>query len=187
MSDIWYLINDPCSVDPELLRIYRWCHQWIEAFGYPTVFDPSEAEAATSIPRARVVEIFEQMVVEGFAVKHAERPDGAWWMNLIMHREVRRQERDERLRLEPRLDKEGKAKPLPPERKRNVPLGLRWDILERDRHQCRKCGRKASDGISLVIDHITPYSKGGLTTAENLQVLCNECNTGKRNKLEIVA
>lgn len=60
--------------------------------------------------------------------------------------------------------------------------GLRMKILRRDGFRCRMCGASASDGTSLHIDHITPVSRGGRTTAENLQTLCQTCNIGKSNK-----
>ena len=31
-------------------------------------------------------------------------------------------------------------------------------------------------------DHITPWSEGGKTTYENLQMLCKDCNRRKSNK-----
>lgn len=67
-------------------------------------------------------------------------------------------------------------------RKRNIPLGLRFKVLERDKGKCKLCGRSPKEGIKLHVDHIDPFSKGGLTILENLQTLCDECNIGKSNK-----
>lgn len=41
-----------------------------------------------------------------------------------------------------------------------------------------------SDGqeVQLTLDHIIPASKGGVKILENLQILCNVCNTKKGNK-----
>jgi hypothetical protein len=65
---------------------------------------------------------------------------------------------------------------------RAIPAGLRYQVLERDR-VCRLCGRgPGQDGVQLHIDHIQPYSLGGLTVLTNLQVLCNKCNLGKGNR-----
>lgn len=55
---------------------------------------------------------------------------------------------------------------------------LRWAILVRDGHRCRGCGATAQES-RLHVDHIVPWSKGGLTVAENLQTLCDDCNIGK--------
>jgi hypothetical protein len=60
--------------------------------------------------------------------------------------------------------------------------GLRMDILRRDMFRCKMCGAAASDGATLHVDHINPVSKGGKTTAANLQALCQSCNIGKSNK-----
>lgn len=67
---------------------------------------------------------------------------------------------------------------------RTIPLGLRYDILRRDKFSCTLCGRvPKTHNITLQIDHIIPFN-GSNTVAENLRTLCNECNNGKSNKIE---
>jgi hypothetical protein len=70
------------------------------------------------------------------------------------------------------------------EDRRTIPMGLRYKILSRDKFKCVKCGASpATDPICrLHIDHILPFSKGGKTTLENLQTLCENCNLGKGNR-----
>lgn len=64
---------------------------------------------------------------------------------------------------------------------RNVGWRLRYHVLERDRFSCRACGLSPATtaGTVLHIDHIIPWSKGGLTSEANLQALCERCNVGK--------
>ena len=71
---------------------------------------------------------------------------------------------------------------------RNVNLRLRYFILQRDNYKCKRCGNSpAMDGtITLHIDHITPWSKGGETAAGNLQTLCSNCNFGKSNLIWVI-
>lgn len=66
---------------------------------------------------------------------------------------------------------------------REVPAGLRYKVLKRDNFKCCACGASpAKDpSVDLHIDHIIPWSKGGETTLDNLQVLCSKCNLGKSN------
>lgn len=59
---------------------------------------------------------------------------------------------------------------------------LRFNVLKRDGYRCKICGATVNDGIKLEVDHIVPVSKGGKTTIENLQTLCERCNRGKRTK-----
>ncbi len=59
---------------------------------------------------------------------------------------------------------------------------LRYKVLDRDGHRCKKCGRSPQDGIILHVDHINPISKGGKTNLGNLQTLCADCNLGKSNR-----
>ena len=63
-------------------------------------------------------------------------------------------------------------------------LSLRYQVLNRDKFKCVKCGRSPANdpSIELHIDHIVPYSKGGETILDNLQTLCQHCNLGKGNK-----
>lgn len=65
---------------------------------------------------------------------------------------------------------------------RNIPLSLRFKVLERDNGRCKLCGKNPMDGVKLHVDHVVPYSLGGLTVLENLQTLCMDCNLGKGNR-----
>ena len=62
---------------------------------------------------------------------------------------------------------------------RNINWRLRALVLMRDGARCRLCGVTPQDGVKLHVDHIKPWSKGGETILENLQVLCEICNIGK--------
>ncbi|HEC1650031.1 TPA: HNH endonuclease [Yersinia enterocolitica] len=54
---------------------------------------------------------------------------------------------------------------------------IRERIKSRDGEKCNYCGSVHN----LEIDHITPVSKGGNSTDDNLQVLCKACNLLKFN------
>jgi len=66
-------------------------------------------------------------------------------------------------------------------RVRKVDLRMRYMVLKRDKYKCVLCGRSpAKDAsVELHVDHIVPFSKGGLCVMENLQTLCEMCNFGK--------
>ena len=66
---------------------------------------------------------------------------------------------------------------------RFISAKLRYQVLKRDNFKCCACGASpAKDpAVKLHIDHIIPWSKGGETTLENLQILCSRCNIGKRD------
>ena len=66
-------------------------------------------------------------------------------------------------------------------RSRQIPASLRFRVLERDR-RCLACGATPESGARLHVDHVTPYSSGGLTVEGNLQALCADCNIGKGNR-----
>jgi len=55
---------------------------------------------------------------------------------------------------------------------------LRFEILRRDGHACRYCGRAAPD-VRLTIDHVRPEALGGTDEPENLVTACIDCNAGK--------
>ncbi len=68
------------------------------------------------------------------------------------------------------------------------PSSMRGNISNRVRAQvlapqrCAQCGKTPlEDRIKLVIDHKMPISWGGNDAIENLQPLCEGCNSGKRD------
>ena len=52
-------------------------------------------------------------------------------------------------------------------------------VWNRDGGRCVYCGSTEN----LHLDHIIPFSKGGDTSVENLQLLCQKCNLQKSNKI----
>lgn len=66
-----------------------------------------------------------------------------------------------------------KTKRLPSDR-------LKVQVLMRDGNKCRLCGITLI-GDNIHFDHIKPWSKGGETVLENLQVLCDTHNLAKGN------
>lgn len=62
---------------------------------------------------------------------------------------------------------------------------LRKEILKRDNYTCQVCGNSTYNepNLLLEIDHKLPLSKGGITSEDNLQVLCWRCNRHKGNKV----
>lgn len=62
--------------------------------------------------------------------------------------------------------------------KRNPSGRLKVQVLIRDGNKCRLCGITVT-GENIHFDHIKPWSKGGETVLENLQVLCDVHNLAK--------
>ena len=92
---------------------------------------------------------------------------------------------------------------LVPEKKKRMglSLSLRYDILDRDAHTCRYCGR-SSPAVKLHVDHVISQSSwrekfGSLTGPQtidglkyedvndrrNLITSCSDCNLGKSAKI----
>ena len=69
---------------------------------------------------------------------------------------------------------------------RNPSLRLKFKVMRRDRFCCCYCGTSPANsvGVLLHVDHVVPWSKGGETTLDNLQTLCEQCNLGKSNLVE---
>jgi 5-methylcytosine-specific restriction endonuclease McrA len=59
---------------------------------------------------------------------------------------------------------------------------LRYKVLQRYGATCQCCGATRKDGVRIHVDHIKPRSRyPSLELDENnLQVLCEPCNMGKR-------
>lgn len=59
------------------------------------------------------------------------------------------------------------------------PAFTRFNVFLRDRFACQYCGERDE----LTFDHVTPRSKGGQTTWENVVAACSPCNLMKGDKL----
>lgn len=59
-----------------------------------------------------------------------------------------------------------------------VSKSLRFQVLRRDNHACRYCGRSAPE-VRITVDHVVPEALGGPDTPENLVAACSDCNSGK--------
>jgi 5-methylcytosine-specific restriction endonuclease McrA len=57
------------------------------------------------------------------------------------------------------------------------------DIKLRFHNACAYCGVPESSSIKLTRDHLTPVTKGGLHTKENIVPACQPCNARKGAKL----
>lgn len=58
---------------------------------------------------------------------------------------------------------------------------MRSYAFEIQNHKCKSCG-KVCTLDEMEADHITPWSKGGKTEANNCQMLCIDCNRRKSDK-----
>lgn len=47
---------------------------------------------------------------------------------------------------------------------------------------CSHCGTSGDESNPLTADHILPLARGGLSTLDNLQTLCRDCNSRKRDR-----
>ncbi|MCK4899161.1 MAG: HNH endonuclease, partial [Anaerolineales bacterium] len=56
---------------------------------------------------------------------------------------------------------------------------IKHAVFRRDGGRCQRCGTTKN----LQYDHKIPYSRGGETTIDNLQLLCKKCNQRKKDKM----
>lgn len=66
-----------------------------------------------------------------------------------------------------------------PALKRSAKKELRKKIIRRDKSVCRYCGLLLLTASEITLDHIIPFSRGGLTIKKNLVVSCVSCNLHK--------
>jgi 5-methylcytosine-specific restriction endonuclease McrA len=90
-------------------------------------------------------------------------------MALVLDRERRRQRKLDRAHAA--LAQEDDVSP----RREPIPREVRRAVFERDGGRCVDCG----GNFDIQYDHVIPFSMGGASTAENLQILCADCNREK--------
>ena len=64
-------------------------------------------------------------------------------------------------------------------RRESIPEDVKMVVWARDGGTCVRCGSKQN----LHFDHIIPVVKGGASSAENIQLLCQLCNLRKADKI----
>jgi hypothetical protein len=88
--------------------------------------------------------------------------------------------------IEPAPAEHASTAPIRPssEERRDIPLGMRFKVLIRDRFKCVLCGDHPARNADCVlhVDHIMPWSRGGKTRQDNLRTLCAACNVGRGNR-----
>ena len=62
------------------------------------------------------------------------------------------------------------------------PAFTRFNVFLRDSFTCQYC-KKQHATHDLTFDHVTPRSRGGLTSWENVVAACRTCNTHKGSRL----
>ncbi len=63
----------------------------------------------------------------------------------------------------------------------NIDAKTRYRIMQRDNSICQRCGRGISDKVKLAVDHKIPVDMSGDGSDDNLWILCEECNLGKKH------
>jgi 5-methylcytosine-specific restriction endonuclease McrA len=58
---------------------------------------------------------------------------------------------------------------------RYIPANIKREIWLKAQGRCENC----RSTFALEFDHIIPFAKGGLTSKENLRLLCRNCNQRK--------
>jgi 5-methylcytosine-specific restriction endonuclease McrA len=56
-----------------------------------------------------------------------------------------------------------------------IPRDVKLAVYERDDGRCVECG----SNFDIQYDHVIPFSLGGASTVENLQIPCSDCNRKK--------
>ncbi len=62
---------------------------------------------------------------------------------------------------------------------RAIPQAVKAEVWRRDGGVCVECG----GGEHLEFDHVIPFSRGGASSVNNLQLLCRRCNRSKAARI----
>ena len=97
---------------------------------------------------------------------------------LIKEKVYKQTQRFEQIKKQIEMYEKFETKQMP-EKREPIPEDVRFEVWRRDGGKCVICGSQKN----LEFDHIIPFSKGGSSTARNLQLLCQDCNRHKSDKI----
>lgn len=166
------------------------CHYW---YGCVRMLAPAEGVWSPVIPHNSIL-------TEGDVILELDTTSEA----IRLWYEVQDKEQAERLRVAAEREKEEIARTIKERQRRHelekqvrqelidrgelfgeqmkrppISAEVRDAVYRRDGGRCQECGATED----LQFDHIIPFSKGGATSVENLQLLCGKCNRAKSNKI----
>ena len=78
-----------------------------------------------------------------------------------------------------KLAKRQLVAPQPEGDTRHIPQHIKQAVWQRDQGKCVQC----TSSNYLEFDHIIPFSKGGASSVNNVQLLCRKCNLSKGDRL----
>lgn len=72
-------------------------------------------------------------------------------------------------------------------RRQNISDSVRYEVFFNANFRCQACGDSPSknEDCILEVDHVIPFSIGGVDHISNYQCLCKKCNISKSNKYAI--
>lgn len=70
----------------------------------------------------------------------------------------------------------------------NVYRQIYYNAYPKEIHTCKSCGKTLYWGTEpkATVDHILPQKLGGTNALTNLQILCQTCNSKKKDKIGIM-
>jgi 5-methylcytosine-specific restriction endonuclease McrA len=150
-------------------------------------FQAGDIEASASLSRSAYRRLQRHQTDDPVLVLHDEATGRRWWLfrdevlwedqglgrrqvkALALERLLQRERRLQRALalLEPQAEPDGG--------RAAAPDSVKACVWKRDGGRCVRCGGRDR----LEFDHVIPLSRGGATTARNLQLLCESCNRRK--------
>lgn len=64
---------------------------------------------------------------------------------------------------------------------KGIPKSLRLEAIARAKGYCEYCQTNSQIVITMEVDHILPFARGGKTVIDNLCLACQRCNGSKHD------
>ena len=70
-------------------------------------------------------------------------------------------------------------------RRKHMPRFSKSNLFLRDMYTCQYCSKPQLTKLEITLDHVTPISKGGKTSWDNIVAACRPCNGKKGNLMNM--